>query len=506
MKHLISLLAFSFLIGCDGEKSNVAPSKDSPEEAASEAPSKDSLEKQQLEMKLTEIDVAEVSSYSPWNEQVIETAEAITVQEDGQIKPLRTYARSEMMSFHESLTMKVKSGGKIHKIGPVAWLLDCMFRPDLADKLPIFLLDDTEILKPFGIEAEDRRARLSFEDLKDSSDPEENGFTQLVNRGRELLEKQSSEGEGSLSDEEEEVVRFAQLALKYTGIRDSMAMIRGGLPPLDPAQLAYVDQEIYQTLRTTMDPRQFGFWLPILRETIQSTQRLDTPQAREFESELNRQLSFARFGPAWIPPQQGEEKEWQTLEAKVVKFLKKELTDSVEILKDFKKLEAINKASKRPNSEEFLAALKDWQTSLAERAADWQESQTNLAKQAADPDLKYEIEGDAVTITDCDKKVSGELIIPANIEGKPVSSIGNKAFQDCTSLKSITIPDSVTSIGTEAFFACSSLTAVTFLGDAPKIGNDAFKKSSPTIYREADAKDWGDTLAGKPVKLITEKP
>ena len=36
MKHLISLLAFSFLIGCDGEKSNVAPSKDSPEEAATE--------------------------------------------------------------------------------------------------------------------------------------------------------------------------------------------------------------------------------------------------------------------------------------------------------------------------------------------------------------------------------------------------------------------------------------------------------------------------------------
>ena len=149
-----------------------------------------------------------------------------------------------------------------------------------------------------------------------------------------------------------------------------MDIIRGGLPPLDPAQLAYIDQEIYQTLRTTMDPKQFGFWLPILPETVQSTQRLDTPQAREFEYELNRQLAFARFGPAWIPPQQGEEEEWQTIEAKVTKFLKKELTDSVEILKDFKKLEAISKASKSPNSGEFLAALKEWQTSLADRAAD----------------------------------------------------------------------------------------------------------------------------------------
>ncbi|MDA7529388.1 hypothetical protein N8552_01135, partial [bacterium] len=47
MKHLISLLAFNFLIGCDGEKSNLAPSKNSTEETATEASSKDSLGEQQ---------------------------------------------------------------------------------------------------------------------------------------------------------------------------------------------------------------------------------------------------------------------------------------------------------------------------------------------------------------------------------------------------------------------------------------------------------------------------
>ena len=40
------------------------------------------------------------------------------------------------------------------------------------------------------------------------------------------------------------------------------------------------------------------------------------------------------------------------------------------------------------------------------------------------PNLKYEIKGDAVTITGCDKKASGALIIPVNIEGKHVTSIG----------------------------------------------------------------------------------
>ena len=47
MKSLTPLLAFSFLIGCDGEKSNVAPSKDSPNKANSEAPSYGSLDEKE---------------------------------------------------------------------------------------------------------------------------------------------------------------------------------------------------------------------------------------------------------------------------------------------------------------------------------------------------------------------------------------------------------------------------------------------------------------------------
>jgi len=98
-------------------------------------------------------------------------------------------------------------------------------------------------------------------------------------------------------------------------------------------------------------------------------------------------------------------------------------------------------------------------------------------------------------------KAGANYVIPDS-----VTSIGNYAFAFCESLTSITIPDSVTSIGNETFSNCTGLSSITFLGDAPKIENDAFEGCSPTIYREADAKDWGDTLAGRSVKLITEKP
>ena len=55
-----------------------------------------------------------------------------------------------------------------------------------------------------------------------------------------------------------------------------------------------------------------------------------------------------------------------------------------------------------------------------------------------------------------------------------VTSIGNRAFSDCSKLTSIEIPSSVTSIGASTFRNCSSLTSIKIPEGVTSIGNDAF--------------------------------
>ena len=58
--------------------------------------------------------------------------------------------------------------------------------------------------------------------------------------------------------------------------------------------------------------------------------------------------------------------------------------------------------------------------------------------------------------------------------GEGVTSIGDAAFVDCTSLTSIQIPNSVTSIGEGAFSGCTGLNSVTIGNSVTSIGYSAF--------------------------------
>lgn len=92
-----------------------------------------------------------------------------------------------------------------------------------------------------------------------------------------------------------------------------------------------------------------------------------------------------------------------------------------------------------------------------------------------------------VTITKYTGKES-TVILPSTINSWPVTKIGEDAFQDNTTITSVTIPDSVTEIGSNAFAGCTNLTSVNYEGDWSNLtiqsGNPAVEDAAKDAANE----------------------
>lgn len=92
--------------------------------------------------------------------------------------------------------------------------------------------------------------------------------------------------------------------------------------------------------------------------------------------------------------------------------------------------------------------------------------------------LNYVSNGDGTCYVDA-SVAGGNLVIPSvSPTGDRVTSIGEKAFESCTTLTNVTIPDSVTSIGSCAFYDCISLTSITIPDSVTNISSSAFSGCS----------------------------
>ena len=79
-----------------------------------------------------------------------------------------------------------------------------------------------------------------------------------------------------------------------------------------------------------------------------------------------------------------------------------------------------------------------------------------------------------------------------------VKSIGEAAFKGCTFLKSIPIPDGVTRIGVQAFFQCRSLKSITIPASVKSIGHGAFDmcESLKSIIFQGTIAQWKEIELG----------
>ena len=95
-----------------------------------------------------------------------------------------------------------------------------------------------------------------------------------------------------------------------------------------------------------------------------------------------------------------------------------------------------------------------------------------------------------------------------NVDGESyaVTSIKDNAFDGCTSLTNIIIPDSVTTIGYGTFFNCTSLTDITIPNSVTTIGDYAFYGCNHvTVYYKGTEEQWNLINIGQYNKRLYEE-
>lgn len=113
-----------------------------------------------------EVPMVDLPSYQEWDEKTVALFEKLLVQEGGRIKPISTQARFALIQFvgRSKITFATEDGVE-HSLGYAAWMLDALYRGDIAKHLPIFVVDDSDVIVQIGVSPKAKRDRYTYNEL-----------------------------------------------------------------------------------------------------------------------------------------------------------------------------------------------------------------------------------------------------------------------------------------------------------------------------------------------------
>ncbi len=238
----------------------------------------------------------EVAGYVKWDEEVVETAKRIPVQEGGRVKPFETRAGFLMLKFHGARKMKIaSSSGERIKIAPTEWLLDILFRPKIAMEMPTFRVDDSDLLEAVGYDVKKRRDRYSYKDLE----PYFQKLGQLAGDVQKLVaEEQSKDADYEFPRDKMDPRPLASMIMEYQGMLGSLDFAHRPLTLDDSAEIADPEQM-----------KKVSYWVKLLpalgdllrQEGLAGDGQIP-PHIQSLLSEMNFVLGRGERGIEWLPP------------------------------------------------------------------------------------------------------------------------------------------------------------------------------------------------------------
>ena len=297
-------------------------------------------------------DAQVVEDYKPWEEATVEAVEALPVQNGGRIKPLSTYAGFQMLQLHGARSMKVKGkGGEVFKLTPIEWMMDTVFRPELAVQLPTFRVDNSEVLKAIGVPVKGRRDRYSYTEISP-------GLGKLI----ELAQSYEPIDKKKRDPVQQQTIDLAYNIRNYETMLSYFAFARSGVVLRGSGGEGQSDQRAdFSAVMTTA---------PQLRSEIARIQQGGGEIDARMQDLLQQVLegaNYAKYGLFILPPKNASDETWLTAGNAIMEVMTEQSKDTETAISDIKLLETAVR-SVPVSEEEFRKHFSEFEESAVKRA------------------------------------------------------------------------------------------------------------------------------------------
>jgi ABC-type transport system involved in cytochrome c biogenesis permease subunit len=298
-------------------------------------------------------DVRKVEGYVPWSQETLVAAETLPVQDGGRIKPLSTYAGFTMLGLHGARSMKIAdASGKEHRIKPVAWMLDVLFRPQFAINQPTFRIDNSAALEAIGVKPRGKRDRYSYADIAG---------------GREKL-GQLAESYGSIDSKKRDPLQTQVLDLAanvraYESLLGWFSFARSGVVLGGSGENGGPDKRADVSALMTISPQ--------IREQINESRAGGgsiEPHLQDLLQQVLDAANFAKHGLFILPPADKADKGWRSAGNAIMEAMNGSAKDPQLMIDDIKSLESTARTAGEDESE-FRKQFIVMRDRLAARAA-----------------------------------------------------------------------------------------------------------------------------------------
>jgi ABC-type transport system involved in cytochrome c biogenesis permease subunit len=290
-------------------------------------------------------------STDPWESEVLELFASLPLQHGGRIKPLDSVAGLKLLTLNGKRKVKLDEGGKL---GPVAWYLDGLFRPDAALRSPCFRVQSDAVLTAVGQQAKGKRAWYSYEELHPAR-------TALFDKASRISGMAAAER----SSVERQILKLAGDLRNFEGLANSLEILRREWSPEGSAILAEMIEEdspapLTEILRR-VELLQVGMATPGPEREAQR------PAIEHFLHEIEAAIDRSAAGPAFFPPPADAEDqdEWWTISH----LVSAAFSSPLELGAQLDLLEPLERMARAESEAEFLGALRSFRSGVDGLAA-----------------------------------------------------------------------------------------------------------------------------------------